>query len=73
LDIPKYLQSGSIQHLGENVLAITNHLVKNTTLTGIEKTNQVVYFDVYGKVSWSLNDGTVMDLSILNPLQESSS
>ncbi|CAO3689480.1 unnamed protein product [Umbelopsis ramanniana] len=49
LDIPKYLQSGSIQHLGENVLAITNHLVKNTTLTGIEKTNQVVYFDVYGK------------------------
>jgi hypothetical protein len=49
LDLPEYLQSGSLQHLGENVLAIVRHLVKNTTLTGIEKTNQVVYFDVYGK------------------------
>jgi hypothetical protein len=49
LDLPKYLQAGSIQHLGENVLAIIRHLVQNTTLTGIEKTNQVVYFDFYGK------------------------
>jgi Zn-dependent M28 family amino/carboxypeptidase len=60
LDIPKYLQSGSIQHLGENVLAITNHLAKNTTLTGIEKTNQVVYFDVYGKLSWALHGRSIM-------------
>jgi hypothetical protein len=49
LDLPKYLQPGSIQHLGENVLAITRHLVQNTTLTDIERTNQVVYFDFYGK------------------------
>ncbi|CAM0140646.1 hypothetical protein VKS41_006671 [Umbelopsis sp. WA50703] len=49
LDTPKHLQPGSIQHLGENVLAIVEYLAKNTTLTGLERTNQVVYFDFYGK------------------------
>ncbi|KAF7728296.1 hypothetical protein EC973_006471 [Apophysomyces ossiformis] len=57
LDITKNLQPGAIQHLGENTLAIVNHLAKSTNLTGIERTSEVVFFDVHGLFfmvySWS--------------------
>ncbi|KAI9484020.1 MAG: hypothetical protein EXX96DRAFT_560529 [Benjaminiella poitrasii] len=48
LDIPKYLQPGSIQHLGENTLAIVNYLAQNGTLTSIEPSSSVVFFDFQG-------------------------
>ncbi|KAG0163832.1 hypothetical protein DFQ28_011149 [Apophysomyces sp. BC1034] len=57
LDITKYLQPGAIQHLGENTLAIVNHLAKSTDLTDIKQTSEVVFFDVHGLFfmvySWS--------------------
>lgn len=49
LDITRNLQPGSIQHLGENTLAIVDHLAKDSSLTGIEKTSEVVFFDLFGK------------------------
>lgn len=48
LDITENLQPGSIQHLGENALAIVDYLARNSTLTNIEKTSEVVFFDVLG-------------------------
>ncbi|KAI9305107.1 hypothetical protein BJ944DRAFT_162332 [Cunninghamella echinulata] len=68
LDITKHLQPGSIQHLGENTLAIVDHLAKNATLTGIERTSEVVFFDIFGLYfmvySWAtafrLQIGTVL-------------
>ncbi|CAO3631472.1 unnamed protein product [Mucor hiemalis] len=48
LDITKHLQPGAIQHLGANTLAIINYLAQNATLTGIERSSQVVFFDVQG-------------------------
>ncbi|ORZ24635.1 hypothetical protein BCR42DRAFT_403350 [Absidia repens] len=48
LDIPKHLEPGAIQHLGENTLAIVEHLAKNTSLTGIVPTSEVVFFDMHG-------------------------
>ncbi|KAI8968494.1 hypothetical protein BDF20DRAFT_908139 [Mycotypha africana] len=48
LDTTKNLQSGAIQHLGENVLAIVEHLARNGQLEGIEPSSEVVYFDFHG-------------------------
>lgn len=48
LDLTKYLQPGAIQHLGSNALAIVNYLAQNATLTNIEPTSEVVFFDVQG-------------------------
>ncbi|KAI8083071.1 uncharacterized protein BX664DRAFT_339762 [Halteromyces radiatus] len=48
LDITKHLQPGSIQHLGENTLAIIDHLAKNTSLIGIVPTSEIVFFDIHG-------------------------
>lgn len=48
LDITKHLQPGAIQHLGANTLAIINYLAQNSTLTNIEPSSEVVFFDVQG-------------------------
>ncbi|KAI7903657.1 uncharacterized protein BX663DRAFT_485772 [Cokeromyces recurvatus] len=48
LDTTEHLQPGSIQHLGENTLAIVNYLAQNGTLTSIEPSNSVVFFDFQG-------------------------
>lgn len=48
LDITKHLQPGAIQHLGANTLAIVNYLAQNSTLTNIEPSSEVVFFDVQG-------------------------
>ncbi|KAI7862013.1 hypothetical protein BDF14DRAFT_1861093 [Spinellus fusiger] len=48
LDTVKHLSPGSIQHLGENTLAIVNYLALNTTLEGMEQTSDTVFFDVQG-------------------------
>ncbi|KAI8338731.1 hypothetical protein BC941DRAFT_460874 [Chlamydoabsidia padenii] len=57
LDITKHLEPGSMQHLGENTLAIVDHLAKNTSLIGIVPTSEIVFFDVHGLFfmvySWS--------------------
>lgn len=37
-----------MQHLGENTLAIVDHLAKNTSLIGIVPTSEIVFFDVHG-------------------------
>lgn len=49
LDVTKNLEPGSIQHLGENTLAIVQYLAKNSSLTQIEPTSEVVFFDTLGK------------------------
>jgi hypothetical protein len=48
LDIAEHLQPGAIQHLGANTLAIVNYLAQNSTLTDIEISSEVVFFDVQG-------------------------
>ncbi|CAO3577048.1 unnamed protein product [Absidia cylindrospora] len=48
LDITKHLEPGAMQHLGENTLAIVDHLAKNTSLDGIVRTSEIVFFDVHG-------------------------
>ncbi|OBZ86311.1 putative endoplasmic reticulum metallopeptidase 1 [Choanephora cucurbitarum] len=48
LDLTNYLESGAIQHLGANTLAIVNYLAQNATLTGIVPSSEVVFFDVQG-------------------------
>jgi hypothetical protein len=48
LDITEHLQPGAIQHLGANTLAIVNYLAQNSTLSGIERSSEVVFFDVHG-------------------------
>ena len=57
LDITEHLQPGAIQHLGSNTLAIVNYLARNATLTGIQRSSEVVFFDVQGLFfvvySWS--------------------
>lgn len=48
LDITENLQPGAIQHLGANTLAIVDYLAKNATLTNIQPSSEVVFFDVQG-------------------------
>ncbi|KAI8340698.1 hypothetical protein BC941DRAFT_371108 [Chlamydoabsidia padenii] len=48
LDITKHLEAGAMQHLGENTLAIVDHLAKNASLLGIEPTSEIVFFDIHG-------------------------
>ncbi|KAI8070896.1 hypothetical protein BC940DRAFT_235259 [Gongronella butleri] len=48
LDVSQHLEPGAIQHLGENTLAILDHLAKNTSLANIEPTSEMVFFDVHG-------------------------
>ncbi|KAI8140930.1 hypothetical protein BJV82DRAFT_621619 [Fennellomyces sp. T-0311] len=48
LDLAENLEPGAIQHLGENTLAIVDYLAKNSTLSNIERTSEVVFFDVQG-------------------------
>jgi hypothetical protein len=54
LDITKHLEPGAIQHLGENTLAIVDHLAKNSSLLGIEPTSEIVFFDVHGNYKRSV-------------------
>lgn len=49
LDITENLEPGAIQHLGENTLAIVDYLARNSTLSNIERTSEVVFFDTLGK------------------------
>ena len=49
LDLTENLEPGAIQHLGENTLAIVDYLAKNSTLSNIERTSEVVFFDIHGK------------------------
>ncbi|KAI8084064.1 uncharacterized protein B0P05DRAFT_536029 [Gilbertella persicaria] len=48
LDVTKQLEPGAIQHLGANTLAIVNYLAQNSSLTNIEPSSEVVFFDVQG-------------------------
>ncbi|CEP14229.1 hypothetical protein [Parasitella parasitica] len=48
LDVTQHLQPGAIQHLGANTLAIVNYLAQNATLTGIQPSSEVVFFDIQG-------------------------
>ncbi|CAO3690015.1 unnamed protein product [Rhizopus microsporus] len=48
LDIPRYLEPGAIQHLGENTLAIVNYLAQNASLEDIKPSSEVVFFDFQG-------------------------
>ncbi|KAG2227737.1 hypothetical protein INT45_004779 [Circinella minor] len=48
LDLTENLEPGAIQHLGENTLAIVDYLAKNSTLSNIERTSEVVFFDIHG-------------------------
>jgi uncharacterized membrane protein YhaH (DUF805 family) len=51
LDSLKYLESGALQHLGENTLAILSHLVSNTSsaeLRNIKKAKEYLYFTALG-------------------------
>ncbi|KAI9497389.1 hypothetical protein BDB00DRAFT_804285 [Zychaea mexicana] len=48
LDLTENLEPGAIQHLGENTLAIVDYLAKNSTLSNIERTSEVVFFDFQG-------------------------
>ncbi|CAO3581620.1 unnamed protein product [Absidia cylindrospora] len=68
LDIPKHLEPGAIQHLGENTLAIVEHLAKNTSLTGILPTSEVVFFDMHGLFFMVYSWGTAFKIQMATVL-----
>ncbi|KAI9318759.1 hypothetical protein BX666DRAFT_1855668 [Dichotomocladium elegans] len=69
LDITRNLEPGTIQHMGENTLAIVEYLAMNSTLSNIERTSEVVFFDVHGiffvAYSWSTAYVLQMGTSLL--------
>ncbi|KAG0245690.1 hypothetical protein B0O80DRAFT_447867 [Mortierella sp. GBAus27b] len=67
LDLNQYMEQGLPQHMGENTLALVKHLGDEIDLTGgLEKTSEVVYFDVLGYhfIVYSLSTAVKLHLAI---------
>ncbi|KAG0006194.1 hypothetical protein BGZ65_009076 [Modicella reniformis] len=67
LDLNQFMEHGLPQHMGENTLALVKHLGDEVDLTGkLEKTSEVVYFDVLGFffVVYSLSTAIKLHLAI---------
>ncbi|KAI9008790.1 hypothetical protein CLU79DRAFT_800107 [Phycomyces nitens] len=65
LDVVENLEPGSMQHLGENTLAIIDYLALNTTMNNIEQASDIVFFDIYGVffVSYSWKTAYIIQTS----------
>ncbi|KAI9248658.1 hypothetical protein BY458DRAFT_464891 [Sporodiniella umbellata] len=65
LDLPRYLEPGAIQHLGENTLAIVRYLAQNASLVNIQPSSDVVFFDFQGLYFFVYDGSTAYRLQMM--------
>ncbi|KAF9920885.1 hypothetical protein FBU30_009144 [Linnemannia zychae] len=68
LDLNENMDIGLPQHMGENVLAVVNHVANEADLTEIPKmTHEIIYFDVAGLffVTYSLATATTIHIAFI--------
>eukprot|EP00842_Homolaphlyctis_polyrhiza_P005387 jgi/Hompol1/584/HPOL_005359-RA len=48
LDVEENIEPGALQHYGDNILVLTNHIAYDMDLSNLSKTQSLVYFDFLG-------------------------
>ncbi|KAF9429426.1 hypothetical protein BGZ76_001318 [Entomortierella beljakovae] len=67
LDLDEFMEQGLPQHIGENTLTLATYLADNVDLShDLERTQSVIYFDVFGQffVSYSMDAAIMSHIAI---------
>ena len=59
LDVEETIQRGAVQHFGDNVHAVLEHLLSSVDLTNLKTNADIIFFDLFGTERHHFKDYTI--------------